>query len=271
MRLCQTDSPFTGAQLGLTAAQRKDFDAFVGAIPCVSLDAVCETEVRKSGSWICTPRADGTLQGEEGGDILEGDIATCNVHLSLERLASSGTDFGLRRNCIASVAHSGLRHAAESIPTPFFPALKEEAWWVLLADVSSNTLYAAQKVRFVGRWRAVQNLTRNAQVNLVTKCGLKRFRAARSTPQNAPGAASSAVASTDAGQPTPAAAPATPVKVRQACKVLLGARTHACCVQSDEPAPGDLVMPLKFRAPPSGVHLLQVRPSHAQLRMVARC
>ncbi len=33
------------AQLGLTAAQRKDFDGFVGAVPCVSLDAICETEV----------------------------------------------------------------------------------------------------------------------------------------------------------------------------------------------------------------------------------
>ena len=114
---------------------------------------------------------------------------------------------------------------------------------MLLADVSNNTLFAAQKV------------------NLVSKCGLKRFRAARSAPQSAPGAAASAAASTGAEQASPAAAAATPVKVRdQACATRYGALTLRGD-QSEEP--GDLVMALKFRAPPSGLHLLQVRPSHA--------
>ena len=108
------------------------------------------------------------------------------------------------------------RHTAESVHTPFFPAAKEEAWWVLLADVSSNTLYAAQKVSAAG-CAGCANLTRvrePAQVNLVTKCGLKRFRAARSAPQSAPVGAASAAASTDSGQPSPAATAAAPVKVR---------------------------------------------------------
>ena len=39
-------------QLGLTAAQRKDFEAFTGAIPCVSLDASCETEARNPRSSV---------------------------------------------------------------------------------------------------------------------------------------------------------------------------------------------------------------------------
>jgi hypothetical protein len=30
--------------------------------------------------------------------------------------------------------------------TPFFPGTKEEGWWLFLADVSSNSLLAAQKV-----------------------------------------------------------------------------------------------------------------------------
>ena len=33
------------SQVGLTPGQRKDFDTFVNAIPCVSLDAYCEIEV----------------------------------------------------------------------------------------------------------------------------------------------------------------------------------------------------------------------------------
>jgi hypothetical protein len=33
-------------QVGMTDGQRTDFDAFLGAIPCVSVDAFCETEVR---------------------------------------------------------------------------------------------------------------------------------------------------------------------------------------------------------------------------------
>lgn len=83
---------------------------------------------------------------------------------------------------------------------------------MLLADVSSNTLYAAQKVSSPGVAGGTKSDSHPAQVNLETKCGLKRFRAARSAPQTAPGAAASAAASTGAGQPSPA--PATPAKVR---------------------------------------------------------
>ena len=108
-------------------------------------------------------------------------------------------------------------------------------------------------------------MKKSTQVNLVTKCGLKRFRAARSAPQSAPGAAASAVASTaDAEQASPVAAVAASLKARKACDARLGCNVRSRCfgAQSEEPAPtapGDLVMPLKFRAPPSGVHLLQVR------------
>ena len=37
-----------------------------------------------------------------------------------------------------------------------------------------------------------------------------------------------------------------------------------CILQAEDPVPGDLVLPLKFRAPPSGVHLLQVRTCDAR-------
>jgi len=101
---------------------------------------------RRRVSRVPLSSADGTnvcSQGEEGGDILEGDIATCNVHVSLERLSSSGDCCALRA-FLTALAHPAAY--TESIHTPFFPAAKEESWWVLLADVSSNTLYAAQKV-----------------------------------------------------------------------------------------------------------------------------
>ena len=46
---------------------------------------------------MCTPACElraytsrAALQGEEGGEILEGDLATCSVHLSLERLSATG-------------------------------------------------------------------------------------------------------------------------------------------------------------------------------------
>jgi hypothetical protein len=78
-----------------------------------------------------------TQQGEEGSDVLEGDIATCNVHVSLERLRASA-----------------------AMRTPFFPGTKDEGWWLMVADVSSNAILAVQKVQ------------------LKTKTGLTRFVAA---------------------------------------------------------------------------------------------
>ena len=64
------------------------------------------------------------VQGEEGSDILDGDIATCSVQVCLERMGS------------------------KSAPrTPFFSGSKQEGWWLLLGDATSNTLLVAQKVR----------------------------------------------------------------------------------------------------------------------------
>ena len=147
--------------MGLTAAQRKDFEAFTGAFPCVSLDASCETEARKPLASVVGRKLTLCSQGEEGGDILEGDIATCNVHVSLERLASSGKCCVLHAS-ITTLAHPlSFAADAESIHTPFFPAAKEESWWVLLADVSSNTLYAAQKV-------STSSQTRRYSINVLS-------------------------------------------------------------------------------------------------------
>ena len=139
--------------MGLTPAQRKDFEAFTGAVPCVSLDASCETEARTPLASVVGRGLTGCSQGEEGGDVLEGDIATCNVHVSLERLVSSGNRCALCAFMWTQAHPPFFAADAESIHTPFFPAAKEESWWVLLADVSSNTLYAAQKVSTCGQTR----------------------------------------------------------------------------------------------------------------------
>ena len=45
------------------------------------------------------------------------------------------------------------RSASDAVHTPFFPGDKEEGWWVLLADVSSNALLAVQKARRACRAR----------------------------------------------------------------------------------------------------------------------
>ncbi len=142
------------SQVGLTPAQRKDFDTFVSAVPCVSLHAFCETEVCAARALFCSGASALTAsrlcpQGEEGSDILENDITTCNVHVCLERLGAAGacgrgkapwgwllTRFLCNARCVTAATQ-----------TPFFPGSKEEGWWVLLADVSSNALLAAQKVR----------------------------------------------------------------------------------------------------------------------------
>ena len=42
-----TDSPT--AQLALDSTQRADFLEFLGAMPCVTVSATCETEVRHGG------------------------------------------------------------------------------------------------------------------------------------------------------------------------------------------------------------------------------
>ena len=135
-------------QLGLGASQLEDVQGVLGAVPCVTLRATCATE------------------GEDAGEVLEGDLATCHVELLLERLSADGPP-----------------DAAQLLGS------KEEGWWLLLADVSSNVLFAAQKV--------------------------------------------------------------TPATVRG----LTACRTgHA----GETAAAGALSVDLKFRAPPAGLHLLQV-------------
>jgi hypothetical protein len=84
-------------QIDLSAGQRKDFDAFMRAIPCVSMHAFCETEVCCLASARCLlfcslTRHWRARQGEEGGEILEGDIATCTVHINLERMSAVGEE-----------------------------------------------------------------------------------------------------------------------------------------------------------------------------------
>jgi hypothetical protein len=96
-------------------------------------------------------------QGEEGGEILEGDLATCNVHISLERLGAAGMLTLPITPLAVNAAHHLLTAVwlwslfpvcvSDAARTPFFPGSKEEGWWVFLADVSSNALLAAQKVR----------------------------------------------------------------------------------------------------------------------------
>lgn len=143
------------ASLSLSTPQRADFDAFLGAVPCISLRASCAT------------------QGEDG-DVLEGDLATCSVGVRLERLTA--------------------KHPPR---TPFFSGDKEEGWWVLLADVASNTMFASQRV------------------SLHTKVGV-----------------------TDAAAAAAASANST--------------------LSNTQPAVGEQAVLLRFKAPPAGVHLLQV-------------
>lgn len=64
------------------------------------------------------------VQGDEGTDMHENDFATCTVSVSLERLRD-----------------------AQGASISYMPARKEEGWWLLLGDPSSNTLFAGQKAR----------------------------------------------------------------------------------------------------------------------------
>lgn len=101
-----------------------------------------------------------SVQGDERGDIHEGDFATCTVAVHLERL-----------------------HDTRPAGTPYMPAKGDEGWWLLLGDLASNTLFAVQKVRRVNTHKCAHKLLALMlpaviQVPLRASVGLKRFRAA---------------------------------------------------------------------------------------------
>ncbi|KAL7137417.1 hypothetical protein ABFS83_10G090900 [Erythranthe nasuta] len=71
-------------------------------------------------------------EGEEG--IQEGDIVTMQAWITLNR----------RNNLIRALPHA-----------PFFPYEKEENFWLLLADSSSNDVWMSQKVNFMDESTAI--------------------------------------------------------------------------------------------------------------------
>lgn len=94
------------ASLGLATDALAALGAALDGAPCVTLAALCETV------------------GEEGGEVLEGDLVTCSVRVRLER-----------------------PRAAAPPRLPLHD--KDEGWWVIVGDVASNALFAAHKVALV--------------------------------------------------------------------------------------------------------------------------
>ena len=161
-----------------------------------------------------------------------------------------------------------IRAAPDAVHTPFFPGEKEENWWVLLADVSSNALLAVQKARRARHARSVScasRLTRyrGVQVSLSSKGkGLTKFRAAAAKAPAPGSAAGSTATPRPGGEPASAAGTVSAAKVsRVQHERLQRLRAQSVLTRVFSPlqADGDLVLPLKFRAPPAGLHLLQVR------------
>lgn len=117
----QTVSPRCCTQLGLTSAQRKDFDAFVSAIPCVSLEAVCETEVRERARLTGTRWLTGLCRARRA--------ATCWRATSQHATCTSAWS-GWRRQvpllrCALLSCVCGLRSAHGRVgPHPFLPCGK---------------------------------------------------------------------------------------------------------------------------------------------------
>ena len=131
-----------------------------------------------------------------------------------------------------------IRAAPDEVHTPFFPGEKEENWWVLLADVSSNALLAVQKARRAQRLRCVSRASRltrccGLQVSLSSKGkGLTKFRAAAAKAPAPGSAAGSTATPRPGGEPASAAGTVSAAKVRAVCGMLQSPRCADACTLS---------------------------------------
>jgi hypothetical protein len=68
-----------------------------------------------------------------------------------------------------------LTQDSAAVRTPFFPTHKEEGWWVILADTSTNALLVAQKASSSRLFSLTRLTLTHEQVSLGTNIGLTSF------------------------------------------------------------------------------------------------
>ncbi|KAK9829144.1 hypothetical protein WJX72_004149 [[Myrmecia] bisecta] len=128
------------AASGLSDSQIEDVNVSILATPSISVAVRCHT------------------QGEEGSDIMEEDLVTCEARVVLTRPSHFTQEFAAR----------GLKGSGVQAFAPHFPHPKPEKWWFVLADMPNNEVHAfvsatLLEAEAVGAAKAQKNGPRNGE------------------------------------------------------------------------------------------------------------